>query len=250
MSSTMFRLGRRTLFALLLTFSTIATVEGQSQESKPTHQPPPATPTTAADNSAAAPGQSGVSGASWEGPYAGVSFSWDPEIWTVEQELIKPGYDGLQIGTPDSTIFVEAYEGFAGDADACLAASEEEIRNREGVSEVVRLEGRPLPATGELQGPSRLFGVVAAMTDGGPYRGIEYIECRSLISGTSVLELTWQTSAAAFNQELPLAEALLAAVEMPGMDNAPGFPAAPPSIDPNTAWHHATSSFPESASAK
>lgn len=249
-STTMFRLARRSLFALFLTFFAVAAVQAQSQESKPTRQAPPATPTTQTENPASERPQSGVSGASWEGPNAGVRFTWDPEIWTVEQESLEPGYDGLQIGTPDSTIFVEAYDGFEGDAEACLDASEQEIRDREGVSEVVELEGRPLPATGERQGPSRLLGVVAATPDERVYRGIEYVECRTLISGTSVLELTWQTSAAAVNQEFPLAEALLASVEMPGMDEAPGFPVAPPSLDPNTAWHHATSSFPESARAK
>ena len=245
---TMYCLAGQSLLALLIAVSTVISVHAQSQESKPTRQAPPATPTMQAETGASEPRQSGVSGTSWEGPSAGVTFSWDPEIWTVEQELIEAGYDGLQIGTTDSTIFVEAYEGFAGDAEACLDASEQEIRDREGVSEVVAIEGRPLPATGDLQGPSRLFGIVAATPDERAYRSIEYVECRTLVSGTSVLELTWQTSVAAFNQEFPLVEVLFASVELPG--DAPGFPVAPPSIDPNTAWHHTTSSFPESARAK
>ncbi len=87
----------------------------------------------------------GVSGSSWQGPNFGVRIRWDPAVWSVEGEFIDVEYDGLQIGTPISTVYLETYNGFSGDAAACFAAAEQEIGEREGVSEVVPLTDRPLP---------------------------------------------------------------------------------------------------------
>src|SRR5918996_987879 len=47
---------------------------------------------------------------SWQGPNFGVRIHWDPAVWSVEGESIEEGYDGLQIGTPISTVFLEAYD--------------------------------------------------------------------------------------------------------------------------------------------
>ena len=79
------------------------------------------------------------------------------EVWSVEGEFIDEGYDGLQIGTPISTVYLEAYDGFDGDASECFAAAEQEIGEREGVSEVAPLSDRPLPVAEEVRG-SRTLG--------------------------------------------------------------------------------------------
>jgi len=153
-----------------------------------------------------------------------VRIHWDPAIWSVEGESIAEGYDGLQIGTPISTVFLEAYEGFDGDAAACFAAAEKEIGEREGVSEVVPLTGRPLPVAEDVRGVAGLFGLTATLPDGTTYRGVEYVECRTLKPGEAVLETTWQAVTQAFNEDFANVEQLLAAIEMP----AESPPASPP----------------------
>jgi hypothetical protein len=209
-----FSVRRPLIFVVVMLFSIgLATgAVAQSQEPKPAL---PATPVAPLESPASAEATTGVSGSSWQGPNFGVRIHWDPAVWSVEGESIEAGYDGLQIGTPISTVFLEAYDGFAGDAGACLAAAQQEIGEREGVSEVVPLTNRPLPVAADVRGAAGLFGLTASLPDGTNYRGVEYVECRTLEPGEAVLEITWQAVTQAFNEDFPNVEELLAAIEMP-----------------------------------
>ncbi len=198
--------------AMLLSTGLAAGAVAQSQEPKPDL---PATPVAQPESPASGEATTGVSGSTWQGPNFGVRIHWDPAVWSVEGESIDEGYDGLQIGTPISTVFLEAYDGFAGDAEACFAAAEQEIGEREGVSEVVPLTDRPLPVAADLRGPAGLFGLTATLPDGNTYRGVEYVECRTVKPGEAVLEITWQAVTQAFNEDFANVEELLAAIELP-----------------------------------
>ena len=221
-----FTIRRVPVIVLAMLFSAgLATVaNAQSQEPKPVL---PATPVAESDLPALDSAASGVSGSSWEGPNSGVRVSWDPAIWSVEGELIEDGYDGLQIGTPISTVYLEAYDGFGGDAAACLADAEREISEREAVTEVIRLSGRPLPAPENARGDAALFGITATLPDGNTYRGVEYVECRTIIPGKSVLEITWQAATQAFNEDFAHVETLFAAIEMPDQSRPAATPIPP-----------------------
>src|SRR5215216_1747607 len=213
------------ILALVILLSTgLATVAGaQSQEPKPDL---PATPVSQPETPASGEATTGVSGSSWQGPNFGVRMHWDPDIWSVEGEFIDEGYDGLQIGTPISTVFLEAYDGFHGDAAVCFAAAEQEIGEREGVSEVVPLSDRPLPVAEEVRGVVGLFGLTATLPDGNTYHGVEYVECRTVYPGQTVLEITWQAVTPAFNEDFANVEELLAAIELPE-GPLPATPVAP-----------------------
>jgi len=212
------------VLALLFSAALTTGVGAQTQERKPVL---PATPVADADSPALDAGTTGVSDSSWEGPNWGVRVSWDPAIWSVEAEFIDAGYDGLQIGTPISTAYLEAYPGFGGDPGACLADAERELAEREGVTEVVPLPGRPLPVPEDERGEAGLFGITATLPDGTVYRGVEYIECRTIVPGEAVLEITWQAATQAVNQDFPNVEALFAAIEMPDAPRPAATPAAP-----------------------
>jgi hypothetical protein len=221
-----FNVRRLSIFVIVTLLSTgLATVAvAQSQEPKPAL---PATPVAQPESPASGEAITGVSGSSWQGPNFGVRINWDPAVWSVEAESIDEGYDGLQIGTPISTVFLEAYDGFAGDAAACLAAAEQEIRDREGISEVVPLTDRQLPVAEDVRGAAGLFGLTATLPDGTPYRGVEYVECRTVRPGEAVLEITWQVVTQAFNEDFANVEELLAAIEMPAESPPAATPAAP-----------------------
>lgn len=237
------------LLATLFTFALVAVATAQSQEPKPTDN---ATPANETETPSATPA-SGVVDSTWVGPNWDVGIAWDAAVWTVEGELIDAGYDGLQLGTPSSTVYVEAYDGFAGDANECLDDAEAEIRARDGVSEVEVLEGRQLPEIEAATWPTRLFGLVAELPDGSPYRGVELVQCRSVAPGTAVLELTWQVAANIYNQELPLVDTLFATLTMPiaAAPEATPLPEATPVLrsQPRTTSQVFASS-PERASAK
>ncbi len=214
------------VIVLAMLFSAgLATFAGaQSQEPKPVL---PATPVAESDLPARDSATSGVSGSSWEGPNSGVRVSWDPAVWSVEAEHIEDGYDGLQIGTPISTVYLEAYVGFAGDAEACFADAERELAEHEDISEVIPLSGRPLPVAEDERGEAGLFGITATLADGSDYRGVEYVECRTVVPGESVLEITWRAVTQAVNQDFANVETLLAAIEMPDESPQAATPVAP-----------------------
>jgi hypothetical protein len=212
------------ILAVVILLSTgLETIAGaQSQEPKPAL---PATPVATPVSQATEETATGVSGSSWQGPNFGVRVHWDPAVWSVEAEFIDEGYDGLQIGTPISTVYLEAYAGFGGDAAACLAAAEQELGEGEGVSEVVPLTDRPLPVAADERGEAGLFGLTATLPDGAVYRGVEYVECRTVYAGETVLEITWQAITQAFNEDFAKVEELLAAIEMP-QEPLPATPVA------------------------
>ncbi len=212
------------VLVFVLSIGMVAVTGAQSQEPKPVL---PATPVAESDLPALDTATTGVSGSSWLGPNWGVGVSWDPSIWTVEGEFIEAGYDGLQIGTPISTVYLEAYNRFSGDADACFADAERELGEREGVSEVVPLTGRPFPVPEDVRGVAELFGITATLADGTVYRGVEYVECRTVAPGEAVLEITWQTITGGFNEDLANIEGLLAAIVMPDAAGVAATPSAP-----------------------
>jgi hypothetical protein len=211
------------VLAMLFTAGLATLVGAQSQEPKPVL---PATPVAESDLATLDSATTGVAGSSWEGPNSGVRVSWDPATWSVEGEFIEDGYDGLQIGTPISTVYLEAYRGFGGDAEACFADAERELGEREGVSEVIPLSGRPLPVAEDERGEAGLFGITAVLPDGTAYRGVEYVECRTIVPGESVLEITWQAVTQAFSDDFANVETLLAAVEMPDESRPSATPVA------------------------
>jgi hypothetical protein len=208
---------------ILLSIGLTAITVAQSQEPKPAL---PATPVSQPATPVSDDATTGVSGSSWQGPNFGVRIQWDPDVWSVEGEFIDEEYDGLQIGTPISTVYLEVYNGSGGDAAACFAAAAQEIGNREGVSEVVPLSDRPLPVSEEVRGAAGLFGVTATLPDGTTYRGVEYVECRTVYPGLVVLEITWQAVTQAFNEDFANVEELLAAIELPE-EQFPATPVAP-----------------------
>src|SRR5215207_3721038 len=91
------------VLAMLISFGLVTVAGAQSQEPKPDLPP---TPVAGTDLPTGDSAPSGVSGSSWEGPNFGVRVSWDPAVWSVEGEFIDTGYDGLQIGTPVSTVYL------------------------------------------------------------------------------------------------------------------------------------------------
>jgi hypothetical protein len=198
--------------AVLLSTGLATVVGAQSQEPKPDL---PATPAATPESPVSGEAATGVSGSSWQGPNFGVRIRWDPAVWSVEGEFIDVGYDGLQIGTPISTVYLETYNGFGGDAAACFAAAEQELGEREGVSEVVPLTDRPLPVAADVRGAAGLFGLTATLPDGNVYRGVDYVECRTVYPGETVLKITWQAVTQAFNENFANVEELLATIEIP-----------------------------------
>jgi hypothetical protein len=207
----------RLILCLMIPFCilgiTFAAVSAQSQEPKPAQESatPAASEATPVESTVA----SGLANDEWLSPIWGIHVAWNPDDWSVENELIDGRYEGLQLGSNGSSVYIEAYEGFNGSAQECLVAAEQEITERTNTREVNRLSGRPLPELPDDLTESILFGVVADLPDGTIYRGTEHVACRSLEPGVAVLETTWQTTTTSYNDELSGVSELFASLTVP-----------------------------------
>ncbi len=212
---------RAAAVAALLVGLALAPVAGaQSQEPKPIT--PGQEPTGMLDATPVAGGTlvgtpepgptqptSGVAGSTYTSPTWGYSLSWDPASWRVEGEVSEGGYDGLQLGTPRSTVYLEGYAMFGGDAEACLRDAVVGVGQREGVGEVEALPGRPTPLTAAEAPQQILVRYPQAFADGSSAEIVEFVACQELQPGVAVLETTFQVAASQYDAELPLATALL-----------------------------------------
>jgi hypothetical protein len=197
----------------------------QSTEPKPTAEPTPTGSST-----------SGVDGNAYTGPTYGHTVTWDDEVWDVEEEVTAAEYDGLQLGTPRSTVYIEGYAGFGGDEAECLADAALEVRDRPGVSEVAPASNRTPPVPADAAGAAVLYIYTQELDDETGVEVVEYIECRTLVEGEAVLEITLQVASRFYSAELPLVRDLLATVALPEAtgtaadDELPGR--AVPLLDP------------------
>ena len=205
--------------ALLVGLAVAPVVGAQSQEPKPIPpgQEPTGTLVGAQDDVSGTPDSgadqavSGVVANSYLSPQWGFSLVWDPAVWAVEGEVSEAErqYDGLQLGTPRSTLYLEGYAGFDGNAEACLRDAVLEVGRRQGVGEVEALPGRPTPLTPAAAPEQILLRYPQTFGDGSTAEIIEFVACQELRSGAAVLETTFQVAASRYADELPLATSLL-----------------------------------------
>jgi hypothetical protein len=207
--------------ALIATALPVTLAAAQTQEPVPQEPKPKVTPVTPAADEEPDDERSGtgVDGNAYTSPTFGYTLTWDDSIWTVENELLLDGYDGLQLGTEISIFYLEGYEGFAGDAEECLADAVNEIALRESVSDLESVT-RPLPVEADEAGEAALFLYTLTFEDGGAVDIIEYTECRVLVPGEAVLEITFQTAEQAYDAELPAYRELLESLTLPDESTA------------------------------
>ena len=191
----------------------------QTQDSKPGAAP--ATPATDATPAAAA---TGADGNTYASPTFGYALTWDEAVWVVEDELLQDGYDGLQLGTDRSTACLEGYVGFDGDAADCLADALVEVGTREGVSDLTPVTDRDRPVPVADAGEAALSVYTQEFPDGDRVEVAEYVECRTLVAGEAVLEITFQVAKRFYDAERPLAAELLASLRLPAEGGATATP--------------------------
>ncbi|HEU5430857.1 MAG TPA: hypothetical protein VFU81_04290 [Thermomicrobiales bacterium] len=217
------------VIGLLLVPALSLSVRAQSQEPKPKIAPPAATAPAATPTA-----PSGVHGNDYISPTFGYTLSWNPATWSVKDERLLQGYDGLELGTNRSNLFVEGMNAYAGDPGACLADARQQLASRQGISAISDFHGPGRPVQDVDGAKSYLVGYVAKLPDNSTATIVEFVQCRTLVPGQAVLEFTWQTSDADYAQQLPLVAALLKTLHIPGTAATPvaATPAATPLAAP------------------
>ncbi len=165
-------------------------------------------------------GATGVKGSSYVGPTFGFRITWDEDLWSVEEEANDADYDGIQLGTDRTSVFLEGYTGFRGDTDACLADAAQQLEDNDKISDFRRAKGVDVPETGSTSdAASQLYRYTVELDDGGTADVLEYIECRTLVEDKAVLEITARVGADYYEDELPAVSDLLTNLRIPGAKN-------------------------------
>jgi predicted metalloprotease len=162
-----------------------------------------------------------VDGLRYVSPTFQWSIAWDGG-WSVSDEWSDNGYDSLSLRGPTSFAQFNSYQGFSGDAEACVEAEREslELVADGGVVQVARDgEGRPVRGK-DRDGAYAVYLFTDVDANDEPVEVVEYSDCRTLIEGEAVLEISLVAVREAYNDAIRPFQGLLATLAMPG--EAPG----------------------------
>ncbi len=154
--------------------------------------------------------------ADYTSPTFGYTLSWD-EPWTIERETSEGGFDTLELTNGVSRVFFEGQEGFEGNPEQCLNDAVTEARTGEGISDFEPMredDGRRVAGFQSGRAFAAYTLTYSNPGGGGPERYVEYLECRTLAEGESVLEITQIVPAADYEAEAAAFEDLLANLEL------------------------------------
>ncbi|MBA2754972.1 MAG: hypothetical protein H0U40_11005 [Chloroflexia bacterium] len=196
-----------------LDLSTVGETGGDASET-PEGDDATATPEDEETETPEAGDLAGVDGAAYESPTFGYTLEWDDEIWTVESATSEDDSDTLVLASENSVVTIAAYAGFDGDAAACVEAVEDEITDRDGVSDVTILEdddGDPI-AEGDEEYSYVYYGYT--LDDGNDSENLyEYVECSSFGDDETVLQISQVAPLQGSEQELDDLDDLLETFE-------------------------------------
>jgi predicted metalloprotease len=145
--------------------------------------------------------ESGVSGNSYTSPTYGYSLTWDTP-WEVSGELSEDGFDQLQLSNSVSSVYFEGY-AYTGDEAQCLADAIESLSTETGVSDYTQSQSESGPLEGEdTFGTWAVYDLTYTADDGTETAYSEFIICRTVVPGESVLQITQIVGSADYNDEL------------------------------------------------
>ncbi|HEV2108800.1 MAG TPA: hypothetical protein VGR16_11100 [Thermomicrobiales bacterium] len=157
----------------------------------------------------------GVDGNTYESPTYGFTLEWDEDRWEVDEASSEDGFDLLILTSDASTVYVEAGEGFEGDAEACVAAVEDEIADRDGVDDVELLEDDDgLIFEGDEDYAYAYYGFTIERPSSRSGEYYEYVECSALDDGESVLRISQTALIDDAEEEIDALLELLDSVEL------------------------------------
>lgn len=132
---------------------------------------------------------SNVSGNTYTSPHYGYSISWD-STWTVSDESASAGYDMVALDNGTSTVYLEGVDS-TGSTDDCVTQVVNALKKGTGVTNVHLLKTE---AGADVAGSSATRSYAVYEFDYAGKNGSvtydEYIDCRPVVDGQSMLAIT------------------------------------------------------------
>jgi hypothetical protein len=157
----------------------------------------------------------GVQGSTYRSPTFGYSLSWD-DTWSVVTESSADGSDLLQLNNGVSDVYFRSYGDYTGDPAACVASIAEQLPANAGWSNVepMRTAGGD-PIAGGDAGRAYAVYTFGYAAGGTTTDYAEYLECRAIVPGQSVLVVTQIAPLAAYPDQVEPMRTLLDRLMMP-----------------------------------
>lgn len=203
--------------------------QSQQQAATPAAPEPPATPASspaaapAAANPAGTPaaaatpiGTPSAKGGTYRSPTYGYTLHWDAP-WQVNQQASDQSGDILVLVNGTSIVQFLARGTTDTSPAACLRDGINQDRSDPAISQFALAkgkDGKPISGGNATRGYAA-FTFTISRQDGTPLAVTEYRECRVLVPGTAVLDISQITPADQYDQQRPLVAALLDEIALP-----------------------------------
>ncbi|MFT4039061.1 MAG: hypothetical protein QM692_12825, partial [Thermomicrobiales bacterium] len=167
-----------------------------------------------------------LSGEGWVSPTYGFSVSWAGTNWEPDANAMLTGVgpeklDRLHLINGESSLYIEGVTRYSGNLSACIDAEAKMLGQEAGVTDLrpyIDENGSPYMA----DGPNGSAAAFQLTLDAGGQNIdlVDYLECRTLVPGESVLIVTLIAETPEFTRELAEIQPVLATIEIPGGGNA------------------------------
>ncbi len=177
----------------------------------------------------------GIDGDTYTSPTYGYRLTWDANIWEAESRASDDGYNELRLESPSVTLAVWSGPYYAGDPAACLRGEAGFFETDDPAITDWRpaedAEGEPIAGetTSASYGVFNLTYTDPENAEAEPVALIDYIECRSLVEGESVLVIFATTTPERYNDTIDDVLRITNAVDLGGDEGEGATPAAPAS---------------------
>lgn len=159
--------------------------------------------------------ESGTDGASYTSPTYGYTLEWDESVWIPDIERAASDQrDTLVLDAADESgfVYVEGYDAYGGDPEACLEGSAAEVMDADRFSDIEVYEGEFAPSVAE---ESIAYTFTYEDADGEEMEGAAYFTCQTLVGGEAVLAVSYVSfDSAEFEDGVAAVEQLMASLEM------------------------------------
>jgi len=172
-----------------------------------------------------APAQSGIDGTTYTSPNFGYSFEWDDRDWTVSPEdevsQTDPVLDALYLEAETGNLSIYGFDGYDGDPATCLQGESDYYENDSaGVSDwemAENADGDPLTKEDDdfAWGVFNLTYQNPDDPDADPAKLTDYIECRTLVPGQSILIIFASAPRSSYNDHIDLVQAVIDTIDIP-----------------------------------
>ncbi|MEA2597416.1 MAG: micrococcal nuclease [Thermomicrobiales bacterium] len=153
----------------------------------------------------------------------GFRVSWDDRLWYVVDQGFDQGWEEITLSDGIAYVFFSGGPGYTGQAQPCVDDVAQSVNQSAGVDNVESLkgdDGDPVQG-GDDDHAFAAYTYEYRFADGTKTDFTRYVECRVLVAGESVFIADVVAPSPLYDDELPLAQELIADLTLP----SPGEPA-------------------------